>query len=222
MAMADALTPVSAAWQYVAANPAPFWRALGVHLGLSAAALLIGAALAIPAAVWINRRGGWWALVGVNVGNIGRTLPSLAVLALVMPLLGTGFAPSLFALSLLALPPILINAYTGLAEVEREVIDAALGMGMTRRDILLRIELPLATPVIFAGLRTAAVQVISGAVLASFIGGGGLGDYITTGIAMMSTHHLLVGAVPVTLIAIGADALFGRLQRQLTPRGLLP
>ena len=210
----------AAAWHYVAGNPAPFFRALGVHISLSALALIIGALVAIPLAVWLERRGGVIALAGINVANIGRTLPSLAILALVMPLLGTGFAPSLFALSLLALPPILVNAYTGLHGVDADVVDAARGMGMTERELLRRIELPIALPVIFAGLRTAAVQVVSGAVLAAFIGGGGLGDYITAGIAMMSMHHLLVGAIPVTLLSLGADALFGGLQRRLTPLGL--
>jgi len=95
-------------------------------------------------------------------------------------------------------------------------------MGMTPRTILRRIELPLALPVMFAGLRTAAVQVISGAVLAAFIGGGGLGDFITAGIAMMAWPQILVGAIPVTLLALGADFFFGRLQRRLTPVGLRP
>jgi len=142
------------------------------------------------------------------------------VLALAMPLLGTGFLPSLVALALIALPPVLINTIVGVREIDSDVIDAARGMGMSVRDVLRRIELPLAVPVIFAGLRTAAVQVVSGAVLASFIGGGGLGDFITAGIAMMAVPLMLVGAIPVTLLSIGADALFGALQRWLTPRGL--
>jgi osmoprotectant transport system permease protein len=211
---------LSEAWAYIVANPPAFAKAAGVHVALSASALTLAALLAIPAAVWLARRGGPAALAGVNAANIGRTLPSLAVLALVMPVLGTGFKPSLFALTLLALPPILINTYAGLRDVDADVIDAARGMGMTQEQILRRIELPIALPIIFAGLRTAAVQVISGAVLAAFIGGGGLGDYITAGIAMMSMHLLLVGAIPVTLLSIGADALFGMLQRRLTPEGL--
>src|SRR5213079_1105237 len=96
--------------------------------------------------------------------------------------------------------------------VERDVVDAARGMGMSARDILRRIELPLAMPVMFAGVRTSAVQVVSGAVLAAFIGGGGLGDFITAGIAMMAVPQLLVGAIPVTLLSLGADYLFGTLE----------
>jgi osmoprotectant transport system permease protein len=211
---------IEAAWQHIVNSPLAFARALGVHVSLTLLALLIASAIAIPLAVWLNRRGGLAVLVGINVANVGRTLPSLAVLALVMPVLGTGFAPSLFALTLLALPPILVNAYTGLHGVDADVIDAARGMGLTPHQVLRQIELPIALPVIFAGLRTAAVQVVSGAVLAAFIGGGGLGDYITAGIAMMSMHLLLVGAIPVTLLSIGADALFGALQRRVTPKGL--
>jgi osmoprotectant transport system permease protein len=142
------------------------------------------------------------------------------VLALAMPLLGTGFLPSLVALVLIALPPVLVNTIVGVRVIDPDVVDAARGMGMSGADVLRAIELPLALPVIFAGLRTAAVQVVSGAVLATFIGGGGLGDFITAGIAMMAVPQMLVGAIPVTLLSLGADALFGGLQRRLTPRGL--
>ena len=129
-----------------------------------------------------------------------------------MPILGTGFVPSLFALTLLALPPILINTCTAMRQVDPDMVDAARGMGMTRAQIMRRVELPIAMPVIFAGIRTASVQVVSGAVLAAYIGGGGLGDFITAGIAMMAMPQLLVGAIPATLLAIGADRLFGYLQ----------
>jgi osmoprotectant transport system permease protein len=207
------------AWQYLIAHPAQFATALGVHVALSATALAIAAALAIPAGIYAAHRPGV-AFTAVNAANVGRTLPSLAVLALVMPLLGTGFLPSLFALSLLALPPILLNTLAGMRGIDPEIVDAARGMGMTARGILRRIEWPLALPVIFAGLRTAAIQVISGAVLAAFIGGGGLGDFITAGIAMMAVPQLLVGAIPVTLLALGADFAFGALQRHITPVGL--
>lgn len=207
------------AWAYLIAHPTQFATAFGVHVALSAAALTIAAAIAIPAGIYAAHRP-VAAFTAVNVANVGRTLPSLAVLALMMPLLGTGFVPSLFALSLLALPPILLNTLAGMRGIDPEIVDAARGMGMTARGILERIEWPLALPVIFAGLRTAAIQVISGAVLAAFIGGGGLGDFITAGIAMMAVPQLLVGAIPVTMLALGADFTFGALQRWITPRGL--
>ena len=207
------------AWQFIVEHPARFWGALGTHIALSASALAIAIAIAVPIGVWLSgtRRA---ALVAITAANIGRTLPSLAVLALVMPLLGTGFLPSLLALTLLALPPILLNTYTAIRQVEPEIVDAARGMGMTRAEIMRKVEIPIAIPVIFAGIRTAAVQVVSGAVLAAYIGGGGLGDFITAGIAMMALPQLLVGAIPATLLSIGTDQLFGRLQRALTPKGL--
>ena len=207
------------AWNYILTHPTQFWRALNVHVMLSASALAIAAIISIPAGIAVARRSGL-SLTVVNVANVGRTLPSLAVLALVMPVLGTGFAPALFALTLLALPPIITHTIVGMRGVDADVVDAAMGMGMTRSGLLWKIELPMAVPVIFAGLRTAVVQVISGAVLAAFIGGGGLGDFITAGIAMMAVPQLLVGAIPVALLALGTDFLFGVLQRRLTPQGL--
>jgi osmoprotectant transport system permease protein len=207
------------AWSYLAAHPRQFGAALATHVALSACALAIAIALAVPVGIWVAESGRR-AFVAINAANIGRTLPSLAVLALMMPLLGTGFAPALFALTLLALPPILINTCTAIREVDPGIVDAARGMGMTAIDLVRRVKLPIALPVIFAGIRTAAVQVISGAVLAAYIGGGGLGDFITAGIAMMAVPLLLVGAIPATLLALGADYAVGRLQRACTAPGL--
>src|SRR3989442_1554591 len=207
------------AWEYLAGHQAQFLAALWRHVALSASALAIAAVIAVPLGVRLADRHRT-ALVAINAANIGRTLPSLAVLALVMPIMGTGFAPSLFALTLLALPPILINTHTAIRQVDPDIVDAARGMGMTAFEIVRKVELPIALPVIFAGIRTAAVQVVSGAVLAAYIGGGGLGDFITAGIAMMALPQLLVGAIPATLLALGTDRLFGALQRAMTPPGL--
>ena len=206
-------------WTYLAEHPRQFGTALSTHVTLSASALAIAIVLAVPVGIWVaqSRRG---ALVAVNAANVGRTLPSLAILALVMPLLGTGFAPALFALTLLALPPILINTCTAVRGVDPDVVDAARGMGMTAIDLVRKVKVPIALPVIFAGIRTAAIQVISGAVLAAYIGGGGLGDFITAGIAMMAVPQLLVGAIPATLLALGTDFALGRLQLAFTPPGL--
>ena len=209
-----------AAWQYILQNPGRFGQALFTHVTLSAVSLLTACAIAIPLGIWVAERQRA-ALIAVNLANIGRTLPSLAVLALVMPILGTGFMPSWFALTLLALPPILINTYTAIRVVDADAVDAARGMGMGEGQIIGKIKLPLAVPVLFAGVRTAAVQVVSGAVLAAYIGGGGLGDFITAGIAMMAVPQLLVGAIPATLLSLGTDFLFGRIQRWLTPEGIM-
>jgi len=207
------------AWEYLAGHQAQFLAALWRHVALSASALAIAAAIALPLGVRLADRHRT-ALVAINAANIGRTLPSLAVLALVMPIMGTGFTPSLFALTLLALPPILINTYTAIRQVDPDIVDAARGMGMTALEIVRKVKLPIALPLISAGIRTAAVQVVSGAVLAAYIGGGGLGDFITAGIAMMALPQLLVGAIPATLLSLGTDALFASVQRALTPAGL--
>ena len=207
------------AWNFILQHPGRFGQALFTHITLSAAALLTAATIAIPVGIAVADRARG-ALLAINAANIGRTLPSLAVLALVMPILGTGFMPSWFALTLLAIPPILINTTIAIRDVDADIVDAARGMGMTAREIIRKIRLPLALPVIFAGIRTAAVQVVSGAVLASYIGGGGLGDFITAGIAMMAVPQLLVGAIPATLLSLGTDFLFGRIQRRMTPAAL--
>jgi osmoprotectant transport system permease protein len=207
------------AWQFILQHPDRFFSALVRHVELSAAALAIAIALAVPAGVAFAGKPRA-ALAAITVANVGRTLPSLAVLALVMPILGTGFTPSLFALTLLALPPILINTCIAIQQVDPDIVDAARGMGMSRREIMRAVELPIALPVMFAGMRTAAVQVVSGAVLAAYIGGGGLGDFIMAGIAMMALPQLFVGAIPATLLSIGTDQLFGYLQKRLTPRGM--
>ncbi|MEB2398458.1 MAG: ABC transporter permease [Alcaligenaceae bacterium] len=189
------------------------------HVNLSFSALLLASLFAIPAGIWLALSGRYTLLV-INIANVGRTVPSLAILALAMPLLGTGFTPSLLALALLAVPPILINTYVGFNGVDADTIDAARGVGMRESQITRQVRLPLALPMVFAGLRTAAVQVISGAVLAAYIGGGGFGEFITSGVAMMAMPMLLVGAVPATILAIAVDALFGVLQKAMTPKGI--
>src|SRR5215217_8059412 len=170
-----------------------FFELLRQHIPLSVAALVIGIAIALPVALAI-RNTTLGAALAVNVGNIGRAVPSLAILALCQPFLGFGFDTALVALTALAIPPILINASTGLREVDRGVIDAARGMGLSGRQILARIQLPIAAPVIFAGIKTSAVQTVASATLATFIGGGGLGDLIVEGYSRKGPEILLAGA----------------------------
>jgi osmoprotectant transport system permease protein len=206
----------AAAWEYIVANPGLFGEALFTHLALSGTALGIALLLAVPVAVGLSRRPRAAAGV-VSAANIGRTIPGLAVLALALPVLGTGFRPSLLALVLVAIPPILINTHVAIREVDPDAVEAARGMGMTEHDVLVRVTLPLAAPLIFAGIRIAAVQVIAAASLAAFIGGGGLGDFIVSGIALMQMPLLLIGAVPIALLSIGAELVLGRVQRALGP-----
>ena len=197
-----------------------FLNQLLVHVELSVVALLIGVAIALPLALGVYRSSLASALA-VNIGNIGRAVPSLAILALVFPLLGFGFDTALVALVLLAIPPILINASTGLRQVDPEVIDAARGMGLSGAQILGGIQLPIALPVIFAGIRTSAVQVVASATLATFIGGGGLGDLIVLGFQRNDLAVQIGGSLAVAGLAITTEVSFGFLERAFTPKGLL-
>lgn len=196
-----------------------FGEALAAHLQLSVLALLTGILVAIPLAVVVSRtRLG--ALVAINITNLGRAVPDLAVLGFGFVLFGLGFVPAYVALALISIPPIMINTVTGLNQVDAKVVDSARGMGFSGFQILTRVRLPLAAPVIFAGIRTAAVQIIAGATLATFIGGGGLGDLIVAGFQSNSVVTQLAGAIPVALLAIAAELLFGGLERLSTPKGL--
>lgn len=197
-----------------------FLAQLVVHIELSVIALLIGITVAMPVALLVYRSR-LWSVVAINTGNIGRAMPSLAILALVFPLLGFGFAPSLVALTLLAIPPILINASTGLRQVNPQIIDAARGMGLSNGQVLGRIQLPIAAPVIFAGIRTSAVQVVASATLATFIGGGGLGELIVLGFQRNELAIQLGGSLAVAILAIITEVGFGFLERAFTPKGLL-
>src|ERR687898_2723380 len=157
-----------------------FAELLRTHVLLSVTALLIAIVIALPVALAI-RNTPLGAALAVNIGNIGRAVPSLAILALCQPFLGFGFDTALVALTALAIPPILINASTGLREVSWDVIDAARGMGLSGRQILTGIQMPIAAPVIFAGIRTSAVQTVASATLATFIGAGGRGGLVVRG-----------------------------------------
>ena len=192
---------------------------LYTHVELSVAALLIAIAVALPVALAVRNTAIGAALV-INVGNIGRAVPSLAILALALPLLGFGFLPALIALTVLAIPPVLINASTGLREVGEDIISAARGMGLSGGQILARIQLPIAAPVIFAGIRTAAVQVVASATLATFIGGGGLGNLIVEGLQRNDRAILLAGSFSVAILALITEVGFGGLERAFTPKGL--
>jgi osmoprotectant transport system permease protein len=197
--------------------PDLLWR----HVSLSAAALAIGTVVALVVAMLVSRSP-LGAFIAINVGNVGRAVPSLAILALVFPLpgFGFGFNTALVALTALAIPPILINASTALRQVSPQVIDAARGMGFSNSQILGRIKLPIAAPVIFAGIRTSAVQVVASATLATFVGGGGLGDLIVEGYSRGDNYIMLAGAFSVAVLAIITELGFGGLERALTPKGL--
>lgn len=188
------------------------------HLLLSGAALAIALALALPLGVWLGHRHRG-SFLAVNVANLGRALPSLAVIAVGFVFLGVGFWSVALALVVLAVPPILTNAYVAVDGVETEIVEAASGMGMTGRQILTRVELPLALPLIFTGIRTATVFVVATATIAAVAGGGGLGDIIVNQ-AGYGLDGVVGAAIWVSLLALLADAAVGLLQRSLTPPAL--
>jgi osmoprotectant transport system permease protein len=205
---------LDAALQYALANRAMFWQAVWVHVQLSVLALAAGAVACVPLGVYIARRRPLAPqLLGLFSGL--RVLPSLAIMFLAVPYLGLGFLPALVALTILACPPILINTEAAFRGVDPAITEAAQGMGMNARQVLWRVEVPLATPVVVAGVRTAAVDVFASATLAAFIGGGGLGDFIARGFALFDPAIMLVGAVPVAVLTLSAELILGGTQRAL-------
>ena len=204
---------------YIRENPDTFLTLLSQHVQLTLYSVMIGLAIALPLAVLASRVD-LLAKPMTWLAAIGQTIPSLATLALMLPLLGIGFRPSLFALTIRAILPIFLNAYVGIRNADRAVIDAARGMGTSEAQLLFMVQLPLASPVIFAGIQTATVQNIGLATLAAFIGGGGLGDLILQGLGMVDYAVLLAGAVPVALLAITTEFGLGRLRRLVVPTGL--
>lgn len=203
---------------YMASRPEEVLMALLQHGRYVGVALGIGMVLCIPLGIWTSHtRFRRVALAVINGFSSVRVIPSLALLFLALPYFGLSFTSSAVALTVLALPPILINTDAAFRTIEAAIIEAARGMGMTSRQILLRVELPLALPVILTGIRTATIEVIASATLAAFIGGGGLGLYITRGFAMYDYAILLTGAIPVALLACAAELLFSIVQRWLLP-----
>jgi osmoprotectant transport system permease protein len=193
--------------------------ALGEHIYLSLIALVIGCCISIPIGIYITRHEGLAKIVLMIVSVI-QTIPSLALLGFLIPILGIGMVPAVVALTLYALLPIMRNTYTGIKSVDSALLESATGMGMTKRQILWMVELPLARNVIMAGVRTATVLTIGVATLATFIGAGGLGDIIMRGISMIDGPTILAGAIPAALLAILFDYGLHGLDRLLTPKGL--
>ncbi|HYZ91785.1 MAG TPA: ABC transporter permease [Actinomycetota bacterium] len=210
---------------------AAHWRGTGgvphrmlEHAELSALAIGCAALVAIPLGALLghSRRGGFLA---VGVVNIGRAIPSFAIVAVALPIslrlgLGYGFWPTWLAVFLLALPPMFTNAFTAVRGVDDAVVDAARGMGMSGGEVLRGVELPLAAPVILAATRVAAVQVVATAPLGAVIGWGGLGRFIIDGLAQFDIPQVFAGALLVALLAIATDAAFGLAQRVVLPSGV--
>ena len=184
------------------------------HVEVSVIAVFLSVVIAVPLGILITRYRKMAHLV-VNSANVGQTVPSLAILGMVIPVLGIGLKPAIFALVLRGILPIINNTYSGVMNVDRSVVEAGRGMGMRNREILRLVELPLSFPVIMAGIRTTTVLSISVATLAALIGAGGLGDLIFQGIVMADRNLLLAGSIPTAILAIAADLLLGAWEKRI-------
>ena len=210
----------SANWQGVDGVPNRTWE----HIQMTVFSTGVAAIVAIPPAVALaHRRMG--AVLVVAAVNIGRAVPSFAIVAIFLPIsirlgLGLGFWPTFLALFFLAVPPMFSNTYTGIAGVEPALVEASRGMGMTERQIMMRIETPMAMPIIIAGVRVAVVQVIATATLGALVAWGGLGRYIIDGFSVQDLAEVAAGGILVALLAVGAEIAFSALERRVTPRGV--
>ncbi|HEY1420553.1 MAG TPA: ABC transporter permease [Candidatus Dormibacteraeota bacterium] len=192
---------------------------LGEHLHLSIESVVIGAVIALPLGIALGHFGRFGNLA-INVSNVGRAVPSFGILVIAFQAFGLGDGPIILALTALAIPPMVTNSYVALREVDPDVKDAARGMGYRELRQVLRIELPLAVPLIMAGVRTSAVQVVATATVAALVAGGGLGRYIVDGLARSDYPRLLAGALLVALLALATELLLAGVQRLLVPRGI--
>jgi len=199
---------------FIAASGGELWQKTVEHLILTGISTGFAVAAGLPLGILVARQR---TLRGTVLGLAGviQTIPSLAMLAFLLPVVGIGFKPAIIALSLYALLPIVRNTYTGLTTIAADITEAAAGLGFTPRQQLLLVELPLAAPVILAGIRTAAVIGVGIATLSSFIGAGGLGDFINRGLAMNNTRLILLGATAAAILALLLDFLLGLLGRVL-------
>jgi osmoprotectant transport system permease protein len=217
-----------ATWSGTTGIPNRLWE----HLVLAAISVGIAAAIGLPAGLYIGHTGKA-VLLGINLANVGRAVPSYAVMVMILPValslaptlgydpkLGLSYIPIVSAMVLLAIPPILVGAFAGVREVDRDLVESARGMGMQERQILRRIELPLASPIIVGGFRTAMLQVIATATIGAILSGGGLGRFIIDGIARRADGMLFTGVILVGALAIGVDVGMSWLQRRLTPQAL--
>jgi osmoprotectant transport system permease protein len=199
-------------------NTGLIWDKTLEHIWLSVASLAVAGLIAIPLGVWLGHlhRGSF---VAINISNVGRALPSLAVISIGLGLLGVGFTNVMVALVILAGPVMLTNAYVAVDRVDQDAVTAARAMGMTPLQVLWRVELPLALPLMFAGIRTAAVYVVATAPLAALAGGGGLGDIIVNQ-PTYGPEGVVAGSLAIAALAFATEGLFALLQYAVTPRPL--
>jgi osmoprotectant transport system permease protein len=189
------------------------------HVQISAVAMAVAIVVALPIGITLGHLHRFGNLA-INVSNVGRAIPSFAILVIAFEIFGLGDIPAFAALTLLAIPPMLTNSYIGVRDVDPEVLDAARGMGMRERRMVFGIELPLAIPLIMAGIKTSAVQVIATATLAAIVAGGGLGRYILDGLGQRDDTQVFAGALLVAVLALAVELSLSGLEQILVPRGL--
>ena len=194
------------------------WGLIGEHLELSGISIALACLVAIPLGLWLGHIGRG-ELVAISISNAGRAVPTLALIAFFVAYLGVGFTNVMLALTLLAIPPILTNAYVGVRQVDRDTVDAARGMGMTGAQVVRQVELPLALPIIFGGIRTSAVNVVATATIAPLAGVVTLGNPIINS-QVYGDAGQLGASIVVAVLAVGADFGVGLIQRFVTPKGL--
>jgi osmoprotectant transport system permease protein len=192
---------------------------LGEHVHLSIESVALGAVIALPVGIVLGHYGRFGNLA-INISNLGRAVPSFGILVIAFEVFGLGDLPIVIALTALAVPPMVTNSYVAMREVDPDIKDAARGMGYRELAQVLRIELPLAVPLIMAGVRTSAVQVVATATLAALVAGGGLGRYIVDGLARSDNPRTLAGALLVAALALSTELSLAALQRLLVPRGI--
>ncbi|MFF5290143.1 ABC transporter permease [Paractinoplanes globisporus] len=189
------------------------------HLWYVLLALLIGTAIALPVGLWIGHTGRG-SFLAINAGNAGRSLPTLGLLMLMVTLLGLGLAPVLIALTVLVIPPVLTSAYAGIRTLDHRVVDAAKGVGMRPWQVLTKVELPMALPVLMSGFRSATLQVVATATVAAAVGLNGLGRLLIDGLAVNDYSRVLAGAIVVAVLAVVLDLVFALAQRWVVSPGL--
>lgn len=203
--------------EFFAINGSDLFLKTWEHFYISAFALALGVIVAVPLGVLLTRFEKSAKFI-IGLATILQTVPSLALLALMIPLFGIGKVPAIVALFIYSLLPILRNTYIGMNGVDTNLRDAGKGMGMTSLQLIKNVELPQAAPVIMAGIRLSGVYVISWAALASYIGAGGLGDFIFNGLNLFIPSLIIGGTIPVTILALLTDFVLGKLEKKVTPR----
>jgi osmoprotectant transport system permease protein len=196
------------------------WGQTWTHVKLTLYSLAIAAGIGVVLGIACAKIGKVASFLVVTTANLGRTVPTFAVIGLVAALYTIGFVPAIVALVLLGVPPILLNTFTGVREVDPGAIEASRGMGLNPLQILGKVELPLALPLVFAGIRTSAVQIVATAALAGLVGAGGLGVIVLSGLSNNQNPVLLAGAIPIAILALLAEAIFAGAERLITPKGL--